>query len=53
MSKFKNKAHYRCQECGTDWWDDPKPVECPKCDYLYIDWLNYKELFVDKSKQGG
>lgn len=38
------KCQYRCQSCGHKFdRDNPGPVECPKCQHFYIDWLNSAE----------
>lgn len=38
-------AKYKCLKCNHEFNDKPGLVECPKCGYLYIKWLNYEELF--------
>ena len=40
------KAKYLCLKCNLEWEEELKgPTECPKCHFIYIKWLNYKELF--------
>lgn len=36
------QAKYLCRSCKTVFYDKPKPVTCPRCGAIYIDWVNYK-----------
>ncbi len=40
-------AKHKCQKCGHEWEGRPGPTKCPKCNHLYITWLNYKD-FIKK-----
>jgi Zn finger protein HypA/HybF involved in hydrogenase expression len=46
----KNIAKFKCSSCQTEWRSAAGPSQCSSCGSLYLDWLNYKELFIDKSK---
>lgn len=46
------QAGYQCQNlrlCGHIW-AQPKPasVDCPRCGYRYVKWLNYESHFEGK-----
>lgn len=36
-------AHYRCLKCGHEWRQPPGMVDCPKCQHLYVKWVNYND----------
>lgn len=45
-------CEYKCQRCNCKFiTKQPGPVTCPQCNYLYIDWLNYKQVLKDIEKQ--
>lgn len=35
---------YKCLKCGYEWEQLPAPTQCPKCNHLYVKWLNYEQL---------
>ena len=37
-------AIYKCLKCGVEWGSKPGPTQCPKCQHLYVKWLNYEKL---------
>ena len=37
------KAKYKCLGCNYEYEGEPGPTECPKCDHLYVKWVNYEE----------
>ena len=43
-------AKFCCLACGHEWEQPPKPTKCPKCDHLYVKWLNYEELRASSAK---
>jgi len=38
------KAEFQCLSCKHQWEDKPGPIECPKCNHIYVKWLNYKKM---------
>lgn len=38
-----SKAHFRCLDCGYEYWTIPGPTECPKCRHIWVKWVNYEE----------
>ena len=46
------KASYKCDKCGYKWNSNPKQTICPKCNHLYVEWLNYKEWRTWADTQG-
>ncbi len=39
------KSEYRCQKCHFQFsLTKPQPVDCPKCNHNYVDWINYREV---------
>ena len=52
--KIKIIAKYRCLKCGLKWKEVLRgPTQCPKCNHLYIKWLNYGELYQTIFKKAG
>jgi len=41
---LKNDAKYKCMNCGYRYESQPCPTQCPKCNHLYVKWMNYKEM---------
>ena len=37
-------AEFLCLKCNFKWKSNPGPIQCPKCNHLYVKWLNYKEM---------
>jgi len=37
-------AKYKCMKCKHKWEGKPGPVICPKCNHIYVKWLNLKEV---------
>ena len=37
-------AKHLCLKCGYKWEEVHRPTQCPKCDHLYVKWLNYEEM---------
>jgi len=37
-------AKYKCLKCKHGWEGKCGPTMCPKCNHLYIKWLNVKEV---------
>ena len=38
------KPKYVCQKCKKKFQrEKPGPTECPFCNHIYVDWVNYKE----------
>lgn len=49
--RVKRRAKYQCWSCKYEWFEDPgwqgtRDEGCSKCDNIYIEWLNYQELFL-------
>ncbi len=38
------KAKYKCLKCGYQYKSPPGPTQCPKCNHLYIKWLNFEDM---------
>ena len=39
------RCKLRCMKCDYYWEEErPGQTQCPMCGYLYVDWLNYKEV---------
>jgi len=34
---------FKCLKCGHQWKQRSGQSQCPKCDHLYVKWLNYEE----------
>ena len=37
-------AKYKCLKCKHGWEGKCGPVICPECSYVYVKWLNVKEV---------
>lgn len=37
-------AKFRCLKCGYEWEDIQGPTQCPKCNHLWVKWVNYKYM---------
>jgi rubrerythrin len=37
-------AKFKCIKCDFLWESNPGPTQCPKCDHLYVKWLNYEQM---------
>lgn len=38
------KALYKCVKCGYEYESLlPRSAQCPKCQNLYVEWVNYDE----------
>lgn len=35
------RAHYRCARCKREWTHRAGPTQCPKCNALYVTWINH------------
>ena len=36
---------FKCMRCGYYFENErPGPTQCPKCNNLYVEWLNWKEV---------
>ena len=50
------KPTYVCQRCGLRFErEKPGPTECPACEHLYVDWVNYEvfaKVLREMRKQG-
>ena len=44
-------AKFKCKSCQQEWQSKPGPTQCPFCGGLYIDWVNYAEMYVN-NRQG-
>lgn len=42
---LKNKAIFECQKCKHKFKADPGPQICVKCHHIWLNWLNYWQLF--------
>jgi len=41
------RPKYKCRNCGHEFErPEPGPAECERCDHLYVDWLNWKEIMA-------
>ena len=38
-------AKYRCRKCKHEYECLAGPTQCPLCQHMYVDWLNYEEMF--------
>ena len=38
------KAKYKCLKCKYEYQELSGPTQCPKCNHLYIKWLNFEEM---------
>lgn len=47
----KRSAHYRCLRCDHEWHEPAGPTQCPRCEHLYVRWVNYNDLTDPKSRQ--
>lgn len=45
-------AKYRCKGCGQEWVGHAGPNPCPTCHHVYVDWLNFEEMFRKRSGPG-
>lgn len=45
-------AKFRCLKCGYKYQSFPGPTQCPKCNSLYVKWINYKEMELKWIKEG-
>lgn len=44
----KGGAYYKCVKCGLEYWGHPgSQDECQGCGSLYIEWMNYVEMFSE------
>ena len=43
-------AQYQCQNCKLKWQKRPGPQTCPRCQHLYIDWLNVDDFKEDNEE---
>lgn len=51
---LKVRAKYRCQQCKFYFeLDKPGPTRCPRCGFIYVDWLNHKEVLVSLGRWKG
>ena len=49
---MKDISEYRCLRCKHNWKEIHKgPTQCPKCNYLYVKWLNYEEMRKEWDKE--
>jgi len=48
MRKMAAIGKYKCLKCDHKYEHPVRPTECPKCGYLYVEWLNYDKLFGDR-----
>ncbi len=39
-------GEFRCLRCKHEWTEPPGPTACPKCEHLYVKWLNYEKDFA-------
>jgi Zn finger protein HypA/HybF involved in hydrogenase expression len=37
-------AEFKCMKCKFKWSSNPGPTQCPMCNHLYVEWLNYEEM---------
>ena len=37
-------AKYKCLKCKHKWEEKPGPVICPKCNHVYVKWLNLQKI---------
>jgi len=45
-------SKYKCMRCGFQFeLDLPVPTTCPKCNNMYVDWENYKEVLKQIRKK--
>jgi len=35
---------YKCLKCNYEWEEKHGPNQCPKCNNLYVKWLNFEEM---------
>lgn len=42
-------AEFQCKDCSHKFYGKPEPVTCKRCGSYWIDWLNYHELFPEKT----
>lgn len=49
LYKMRLVAQYKCLKCLHEWNGECGPTICPKCNHVYVKWLNYDELFGEKS----
>ncbi len=48
------KARFKCQKCDHTWEEEHKGMtQCPRCNHLYVDWLNYEEMRTRILSKGG
>lgn len=38
-------AKFKCLKCGYKYLSKPGPTKCPKCNHLYVKWINYEEMY--------
>lgn len=41
-------AKFKCMRCGYKYERKPGPTTCPKCESLYVEWLNWREVVGDE-----
>jgi len=34
----------KCMRCSYEFSGKTGPMKCPKCNHLYVEWLNYQEM---------
>jgi len=45
MNKLIPKAKYQCRKCSYYYeLDRSGPTLCPRCGYIYVDWINHIEV---------
>ena len=37
-------AKYKCLKCFYEYEDKAGPTKCPRCEHLYVEWLNYEKF---------
>lgn len=37
-------AKFLCLKCSYIWESNPCPTQCPKCNHLYVKWVNYEKM---------
>lgn len=42
------QAEYKCMRCKFEYEDSPGLTQCPKCNHLYIEWINHEQYrYID------
>jgi hypothetical protein len=44
-------AKFKCTSCSFHYEEKPGGTKCPKCQCLYVTWVNYLEWEVEVAKQ--